>query len=349
MMLGLRSGYVSRAARNAGRPTDFGKARMAASAAVTVGPAEGDQEDWLGRPAVASARPGRRTTSGPRPTGTTCSSSARTRPPSTRRPATLARRAPTTRRPLGLPDSRLSSRDRRSPRRRRRARPDRRGATDPPLPAAELDQVLASYRKLRQSQLGVGAAMVGSDHRRAKAGGPGPGRRRLYREQIAAAVDATSIATAAWTSRADRGDVDALLKPSMPAERIRGERPAAIAQSAYVASSSGVYITSPVSAMARSDARRADTKAHGDILRLLDRYLASLREPPIAKPAAPGTAPRRARGNPAGDDCRSRSGCRAKVPRKSADRLPDGGRVPRHSRRSSCCGTPSSSTAATTW
>src|SRR4051812_516867 len=107
----------------------------------------------------------------------------------------------------------------------------------------------------------------------------------LYREEVASAGDPGSIATAA-TLAASRGDVDGLLGLFDAYERLEGKRPSTSAPAGYVLSPTYGYVASPAASMAQVMYLRADAKAHGDILRLLDRYLASLRDSDRAKQQA---------------------------------------------------------------
>ena len=169
----------------------------------------------------------------------------------------------------------------------------------------------------------------------------------LYREEVASAVDAGSIATAAQLA-AERGDVEGLLKLFDAYERLERNRPARTTSQGYVFSSRPAYVvSSPATSMAQVMHLRADAKAHGDILRLLDRYLASLRDPDLAaqrdafarQAAALGRRPRVS-------TARFRSGCR-RIRRTFRSTIRPRTRTSIR-RRSSCSGTPSSSTAATT-
>ena len=141
----------------------------------------------------------------------------------------------------------------------------------PPLPPEEIDQVLASYRALRQRRpdLAQGQTIqnVSVELKRAKRTEDAD---RLYKEvvegadQIAAVVSAFSLA-------GQRGDVDALIQLSDRFDRLQaGQAPGGAVYGGY-------YFGGTGNAIAQGMSVRAAAKSYGDVHRLLDHYLASAR------------------------------------------------------------------------
>lgn len=164
----------------------------------------------------------------------------------------------------------------------------------PPLPAAELDEVLAFYHSLRRQKPEVVlSAIVTSVLNELKRAGRDEYADALYRDEVASARDARSISTAANLA-AERGDVEAVLKLFDAFERLPGPRVATSSTSGLVLTTSG-YVSGPASSLARVMRLRADAGAHADILKLLDRYLATLRNP---NRASRGNTPSSGSGTP---------------------------------------------------
>ena len=292
LMLGLQSGYTSPQLAS-WAPDDFGEARMAAlGALLSQAQRDGKHDAWLD--ALRNARD--QAPNDPRP--------ARDvfyvqlirqdfQPAIYETARTLARRLARRPRPrlwafvAALPSRNLPSGSSGVVRLTPAAAAD----AAPPLPADELDEVLAAYKKLRGRRPDWAQPMVGAIAAELKQAGRDQGAADLYREQVALAVDAASIATAAGLA-AGLGDIEALLKLFDAYEGPGKKGPGASSRSAYAMTSSGGYIPSPASSMARAMYLRADAKAHDDILRLLDRYLASLRDHARAKQgSAAGSTP----------------------------------------------------------
>jgi tetratricopeptide (TPR) repeat protein len=285
MTLGLQSGYVS--SQLASTPDDFGQARMAALGALfSESQRDGTQDDWLAA---------RRAARDDAPNDPRLARDfyyvqlVRQDPPAIYEAArTLAGRTPEDPAALWAFLNALSSRALVSGSLGIvRLTPDT-ADTPTPLLAAELEEVVAAYRKLRarRSEWASGATVSSVIFELMRAGRDQDAD-ALYRQEVASAVDAVSIATAALLA-AERGDVDVLLGLFDAYQRLQAgpSRQGAATASPYALSSYGVSVVAPTASMARAMFRLADAKAYGDILRLLDRYLASLHDPARRKQAA---------------------------------------------------------------
>lgn len=146
----------------------------------------------------------------------------------------------------------------------------------PPLPADEIDLMLASYRTLQRLKPDLASFMtpVSTELKRAKRTDEADA---LYRELVASAGSLSAAANACLFA-AERGDVEGLLKLFDAFDRLQGTSRSTSGPQGYVMTPQG-YIQAPSYAFAIAMRLRADAKAHGDVLRLLDRYLAYLSSP----------------------------------------------------------------------
>jgi tetratricopeptide (TPR) repeat protein len=152
--------------------------------------------------------------------------------------------------------------------------------TTPPLDPDELDHVLACYENLRKRrpewvQVAVLTGIIG-ELKRAKREND---EARLLREAVESANEPVTIYGALYAA-CDEGDIDAYFALLGKIERT--QTPRSLASAPYLRMS---LISLHV---ARMMARRAEAKAHGDILRLLDRFDAFQRH--FQVPGPPGRA-----------------------------------------------------------
>ncbi|MDR3639221.1 MAG: DUF1583 domain-containing protein [Isosphaeraceae bacterium] len=145
------------------------------------------------------------------------------------------------------------------------------GAVDrtPPLGEVEINRVLATYDALHKRrpewvQRSV-LANVAAELKRAKRV---QDEERLYRDSIASANDPTAL-FAVLSAVAEKGDMEALIAILDKAERAEGSK----ASSLVAGNPYGAYGVPQT--LAKAMTLRADARAYGDILRLLDRYDAS--------------------------------------------------------------------------
>jgi tetratricopeptide (TPR) repeat protein len=157
--------------------------------------------------------------------------------------------------------------------------------TTPPLDSNEIDHVLACFESLRKRRPEWLALQIFSglslELKRA--------RRDATQIFVALAESANDPMTiyVALTSASERGDVDTLLAMLDKIERIQTLGPSAMTG----------YLRPPTisTSIGRAMATQADAKAHGDILRLLDRFEGYQRWFKASSPRAritPGVAPR---------------------------------------------------------
>ncbi|HEY1377965.1 MAG TPA: DUF1583 domain-containing protein, partial [Gemmataceae bacterium] len=164
-------------------------------------------------------------------------------------------------------------------RRGRRAGGDR-ADTGPPLPPAELEQVLTAYRRLKQQKPEwLTQQVVTNVLTELKRAGRKDEEATVYREAVTAAQQPAALQEALRLA-AERGDTDGALAVF---DRIAKLPPASrTAQS--------IVRTTPES-LARLMAKRAEAKGHADLIRIFDAYLVVHRKerqaaPPHAPPAS---------------------------------------------------------------
>ncbi len=154
------------------------------------------------------------------------------------------------------------------------------GDGTPPLPAEQLDRVLAAFRALRSRQPDwIHAAILTATAEELKRGGRPEAIDAFYKDAVASASDADSAASVLRLA-AERGDVDGVIQLFDRHERLRGNKPLPANNLLY--SNYGGYYTlasSPADSIGRAMLARADAKADPDVLRLLDHYLAEARRP----------------------------------------------------------------------
>jgi len=140
----------------------------------------------------------------------------------------------------------------------------------PPLPAEDLERVMASYRDFHRKRPDYAPSLlmgtVATELKRARRDDEAE---TFYREALAASDGVASV-DAAITLVAEKGSVDDLLTLQDRSDRLRAGNPAATSAN-----------TSPEhpDAFARVMNHRAGARAYGDVARLLDRYLAAVRAP----------------------------------------------------------------------
>jgi predicted Zn-dependent protease len=141
--------------------------------------------------------------------------------------------------------------------------------TTPPLPAAELDHVMVCYRALRARRPELAQTqvlhVVFTELKRAKRTDE---ENKLYRESIDRATQIAELA-GVFALAAEKGDVDALLLLCDRYERLQS----AHGQQYYYTGS--FYFAGPGAAVSQCMTGRADSKAHSDVLKILDHQLAA--------------------------------------------------------------------------
>jgi tetratricopeptide (TPR) repeat protein len=139
----------------------------------------------------------------------------------------------------------------------------------PPLPADEIEPMVASYRALRQRRPELAARQilggVAAELKRSKRADLAD---TLYRESIEGARQVDEVASVIGLA-GERGDVDGLIALTDRFERLQAGR-----SSPFIGT---YYFEGPAYSMAQGMSARARAKAYGDVLRLLDHYLASAR------------------------------------------------------------------------
>jgi tetratricopeptide (TPR) repeat protein len=156
------------------------------------------------------------------------------------------------------------------------------GAPDktPPLPAAELDQVVACYRSVRTRRpewlTPAILSNVTKELRRAKRSGD---EEQIYHAALTAANQVETI-TPILQVAGERGDMDGVFALFDKLEKLQANK------TPYGPQPTRQTYTGLAQAMNS----RASAKAHGDILRLLDVYLASVRRQNKASPPRPGSS-----------------------------------------------------------
>jgi tetratricopeptide (TPR) repeat protein len=137
----------------------------------------------------------------------------------------------------------------------------------PPLSADEVDRVLAAYetvRRLKPDWIRPEIlANVDAELKRAKRA---EDRERFYRGALASANDAPTVASLLELA-AERGDVDSVLTLFDQGQAMHG----------LASYSSFGWYAGPVDPLGRAMNARAESKAHADLARILDHYLAILR------------------------------------------------------------------------
>jgi tetratricopeptide (TPR) repeat protein len=155
--------------------------------------------------------------------------------------------------------------------------------TTPPLPGADLDEMLACFRSLqRQRPEWVIEPITTGVLAELKRAGRSGDVDAIYRDTLTAAARPEGLA-AALRLAAERGDIDAALKLFDRLEQLPPGSP-------------GVGDLSD--ALGRAMSLRADARATADVLRLLDRYLAHERRQKRTGPAARAPAGPTLNGNP---------------------------------------------------
>jgi tetratricopeptide (TPR) repeat protein len=138
----------------------------------------------------------------------------------------------------------------------------------PPLAAEDLDRALTCYRDLRKKKPDLAPttlmSSVTTELKRAKRDAEAEA---FYKEAIAASEDLNAV-DAAINLVAEKGSVDDLLALQEKSERLRAGKTAVTGYG-----STGQY----PDAFSQVMNKRADAKAYGDVARVLDRYLASIR------------------------------------------------------------------------
>lgn len=157
----------------------------------------------------------------------------------------------------------------------------------PPLPADEIDHMLACVRALRQRrpELLQGQVITGVsvELKRAKRTADDD---TLYAEQNASAEQPPTIA-AALSLAGPRGDVDAVIRLFDRWERLKpGTSSTGMAMG-------GSYFAGTATAMAQAMGVRGQAKGYDDVVRLLDHYLATVRRRHDRQPLS-GRTPRSA-------------------------------------------------------
>ncbi len=143
----------------------------------------------------------------------------------------------------------------------------------PPLAAEDLDRAVACYLDLRGKKPDLTPigyiGYVAAELKRAKREDQAD---RFYKEALAAAEDINAVDAAVYLA-AEKGNVDDLLALHEKSERLQAARAGAGSRAPGV---------DHADAFARAMNKRAQAKAHGDIARLLDGYLAPIRSPEAA-------------------------------------------------------------------
>ncbi len=167
-----------------------------------------------------------------------------------------------------------------------RGRPARPGGADttPPLPAEELERVIASVQLLRKEKpQWLTTEVLNNVLTELKRAKRSSDEERIYREVITAASGSGQVGQVqqALNVAAQRGDVDTVLCFFERLEKLQGNAPRAGA---------GVpSIRQATSALTEAMRARADAKAHAAIPRLFETYLAASRR---QRKASGRTAPR---------------------------------------------------------
>ncbi|MCI0457302.1 MAG: tetratricopeptide repeat protein, partial [Gemmataceae bacterium] len=146
-------------------------------------------------------------------------------------------------------------------------RPDVPGAPDttPPLPAEQLEQVLASYRRLRQQKPEwLTTAVINNVLKELKRAKRTEDEARVYREALAAAQQLGPVRQVLLVA-GERGDVAGALQLFERLEKLQG--------GAKIGWGS-VPTRDAADSLARVMKTRAEAKAHAEMLRLYDAYLA---------------------------------------------------------------------------
>ncbi len=140
----------------------------------------------------------------------------------------------------------------------------------PPLPAAELEQLMTCYRSLRQQRPELVNAqfvqIMAAELKRAKRTADGD---RLYREAVDSAQQLGQIAGVLGLA-AERGDVDSLLGLADRYDRLQ-----TAPGTGYLAGN--FYFQGVAQSISQGMNVRARAKAYDDVFRLLDSYLATAR------------------------------------------------------------------------
>ena len=146
----------------------------------------------------------------------------------------------------------------------------------PPLPAEDLDRVLACYNDLRKKKPDLAPTelmgYVTVELKRAKRDDQAD---KFYRESLAASDNSNSVDAAIYLV-ADKGNVDDLLALQEKSERLQANKATTSATSWRISAAEHP------DAFAQVMNKRADAKAYGDVARVLDRYLAATRSPEAA-------------------------------------------------------------------
>jgi tetratricopeptide (TPR) repeat protein len=148
--------------------------------------------------------------------------------------------------------------------------------TTPPLPDADIDLILAAYRVVRQQKPEwVQPAMLTTVDTELKRARRTRDRDQFYRDASQAANDSQSLVSVLQVA-AERGDTEGALALFDRYERVLQAGP----MSFYGWAPSGA------DSLGRAMNALAEAKKHGEILRILDQYMASLRaRPPAARRA----------------------------------------------------------------
>jgi tetratricopeptide (TPR) repeat protein len=155
--------------------------------------------------------------------------------------------------------------------------------TTPPLDSDEIDHVLACYESLHKRRPEwLQLAMVSNITGELKRAGREKDEVRMLREAVETANDPMTIYSAMLAS-AQKGDMPNLLTLLDKVERT--QTPRALASTPYLS----MAMVSRL--IAQTMAWRADAKAHGDILRLLDRFDAYQRRFQATGPRARASTP----------------------------------------------------------
>jgi tetratricopeptide (TPR) repeat protein len=164
----------------------------------------------------------------------------------------------------------------------------------PPLPPDEIDHALACYRAIQQRRPDLVQGQVVNnlslELKRAKRGDDGD---HLYRDAVETADQLGQIASI-FGIAGQRGDVDALIRLFDKYDRLQSGQ----VTGNYI--SGNFYFAGPGNAMSQAMSVRAGAKAYDDVLRLLDRYLASARRRQEQQAGRPNRANRFGNPYPAG-------------------------------------------------
>ncbi|HTU17039.1 MAG TPA: DUF1583 domain-containing protein [Gemmataceae bacterium] len=153
-----------------------------------------------------------------------------------------------------------------------RGRPSRSGAVDttPPLPAEEIDRVLAGFHRLRKEKpQWLTTDVLNNVLTELKRAKRTKDEERTYREIVAAASASgqVSLVQQVLSVAADRGDLESVLRFFDRLEKLQGSAPRAVAGMPS--------IQQATHALSEAMRARADAKAHADIPRLYEAYLAA--------------------------------------------------------------------------